>query len=396
MKKWILFVCAFFIQLITFAQIQIADIAINHVTVISMGEQKIIANSTVLIKDGKIVGIVNPAKAKIRSKQNIDGKGKFLMPALNDMHVHWPDTLQNRFFNLCALAGIAKVRIMSSTKETIPFFANNKKRSLPDAIVGFPIRSGDSIANAHIPFLVDSVKKAGYAFIKIFGLHPVVNFQTLSNETKKAGLFLCGHALANVDPYLLMTEGYRSIEHVGYFDKAKRTAQMDSLLTQANKIGTFVCPTLDWTNMVYHTYPKDSLPFRAGYAIGKQFYGKTWDSSYSMLENTTGETTMKQYKEILQKNVQIKIDILKQMRKNNVRLVAGSDAEEPYQTPGFSLIEELLLIQKAGYTNEELLAMATTNAASFFGYQKANGQIEINQPANLILLSANPLSDIRT
>jgi imidazolonepropionase-like amidohydrolase len=114
-----------------------------------------------------------------------------------------------------------------------------------------------------------------------------------------------------------------------------------------------------------------------------------------MMENTTGEATMKQYKDILRKNVAAKIDILAKLKKNEIRLIAGSDAEEPYQTPGFSLLEELLLIQKAGYSNEELLAMVTTNAASFFAYKKTNGRIENNQAANLVLLSANPLTDIR-
>jgi imidazolonepropionase-like amidohydrolase len=395
MKRLSLFVSALIIQVCAFTQIQIADIAINHVNVITMDEQKMIVNCSVLIKDGQIVGFVKSLKAKIRAKQNIDGTGKFLIPGLNDMHVHWPDSLQERFFNLCALAGITNVRIMSSAKETIPFFANSNKSSKPNAIIGFPIRTSDSIPDAHIPMFVDSVKKAGYAFIKIFGLHPNTNFEKLSNETKKAGLFLCGHALGNVNPYMLMKEGYRSIEHVGYFDKAKRETQMDSLIASAKANGTFVCPTLDWTNMVYHSYPKDSLPYRAGYAIGKNLYGKTWDSTYNMMENTTGEATMKQYKDILRKNVAAKIDILAKLKKNEIRLIAGSDAEEPYQTPGFSLLEELLLIQKAGYSNEELLAMVTTNAASFFAYKKTNGRIENNQAANLVLLSANPLTDIR-
>ncbi len=395
MKRIVFFVFVFAFHICAFAQMHIFDIAINHVNVITMDEQKIIPNCIVLIKDGQIINVVKSEKIKIRAKQFIDGNGKFLIPGLNDMHVHWPDSLQQRFFNLCALAGITKVRIMSSTKETIPFFANNKRSSIPNAIIGFPIRPKDSIPNEHIPFLVDSIKKAGYDFIKIFGLHPSVNFLTLSNETKKADLYLCGHALANVDPYMLMQQGYRSIEHVGYFDKAKRETQIDSLFATAKANGTFICPTLDWTNMVYHSYPKDSLLNRAGYAIGKQLYGRIWDSTYKMMENTTGEVTMKQYKEILQKNVASKMDILAKLKKNGISLIAGSDSEEPYQTPGFSLIEELLLIQKAGYTNEELLAMVTTNATSFFANKKTNGRIEKNQAANLILLSANPLSDIR-
>jgi imidazolonepropionase-like amidohydrolase len=82
--------------------------------------------------------------------------------------------------------------------------------------------------------------------------------------------------------------------------------------------------------------------------------------------------------------------VLKKAHAKGVKIIAGSDAEEPYQTPGFSLIEELKWIQKAGFINTELLTMVTTNAAAFFkGYLP-----KIQLPNTYILINKNPLENI--
>jgi hypothetical protein len=163
----------------------------------------------------------------------------------------------------------------------------------------------------------------------------------------------------------------------------------------AAKNDLYICPTLDWVQMVYHSVPKEKLSERSGYAIGNKFYGVEWDTSYTSLTKQLGSENSKKYADYMSKDLEKKIKILALIRSKNINVIAGSDAEEPYQTPGFSLIEELKLIQKAGYSNYDLLKTCTINAATFFHEEKILGTVQQGKQANLIILSKNPLSDIK-
>jgi imidazolonepropionase-like amidohydrolase len=87
---------------------------------------------------------------------------------------------------------------------------------------------------------------------------------------------------------------------------------------------------------------------------------------------------------------------LKAYYQKGISIIAGSDAEEPYQPPGFSLIDELVMIQKAGLTNYDLLKTCTINTAQFFKEEKSYGTVAKNKKANLIILSENPLENIKS
>jgi imidazolonepropionase-like amidohydrolase len=374
-----------------FAQVKF-DVLITNVSLLRMKNDKVEKNITVGIKDGKIV-YAGKFIAAQKAVQFIDGTGKFLMPGLYDMHVHWPDNNAIRFFQLQTLAGITTSRIMSSEPATIDF-TNNKEVIAPRLIVGFPIRSSLDMVPEKASFLVDSIKKAGYNFIKIYSIKNEILFDAIVAAAKNKGLAVCGHALANIKPEKLIASGYRSIEHVGYFDKIKSETALDSLLAITLQYGTFICPTLDWTNMVYHSYAKDSLQYRAGYAIGEKLYHTQWDTTYAATTKQLGADE-KKYKDYMANDVAKKITILQKVHAKKIPIIAGSDAEEPYQTPGFSLIEELLLIQKAGLSNYDLLKTVTINPAIYFAEQNKTGTIEKGMQANVILLQKNPLDNIK-
>jgi imidazolonepropionase-like amidohydrolase len=83
------------------------------------------------------------------------------------------------------------------------------------------------------------------------------------------------------------------------------------------------------------------------------------------------------------------------MSRAGVPLLAGTDTGNPYCFPGFSLHDELVLLVKAGLTPTESLRAATLNPAKFFGLDQKLGTIEQGKLADLVLLEANPLEDIR-
>ena len=82
------------------------------------------------------------------------------------------------------------------------------------------------------------------------------------------------------------------------------------------------------------------------------------------------------------------------MHRAGVRVMAGSDAPNPYVFPGFSLHDELILLVEAGLTPMEALQAATRNPAEFLGMQDSLGTVERGKVADLVLLEGNPLENV--
>jgi imidazolonepropionase-like amidohydrolase len=89
------------------------------------------------------------------------------------------------------------------------------------------------------------------------------------------------------------------------------------------------------------------------------------------------------------------VEIVGAMQRAGVPLLAGTDTGNPFCFPGFSLHEELALMVIGGLTPVEALRAATLNPAKFLGLDKTLGTIEPGKIADLVLLDADPLADIR-
>jgi imidazolonepropionase-like amidohydrolase len=83
------------------------------------------------------------------------------------------------------------------------------------------------------------------------------------------------------------------------------------------------------------------------------------------------------------------------MFRYGVGILAGTDTSNPFCFPGFSLHDELELMIEAGLPPMVALQTATFNAAEYSGMLQDFGSVAEGKVADLILLSANPLSDIR-
>jgi Amidohydrolase family len=89
------------------------------------------------------------------------------------------------------------------------------------------------------------------------------------------------------------------------------------------------------------------------------------------------------------------LGLVSRMQKADVHILAGTDSPAPYVFPGFSLHDELQLLVQAGLTPMEALQTATRNPAAFLGTAKDSGTTAAGKYADLVLLDANPLDDIR-
>jgi hypothetical protein len=369
-------------------------VIIRNVNIIAMTKDTVLKNQEVGLRMGKVI-FIRPATTTVNAARIIDGTGKYLVPALYDMHIHWPEHEPLRFLQLCTAAGIAQVRMMKSEPAAQAFKKMQSQRTdLPWQVIGYPVYPTDSMPLEKVAAWADTIRQNGYAFIKFFGVASEPLFKEIVKQARRNNLPVCGHSLANIPALTVLNRGYRSVEHVGYFDKKPAGPGFDSLVTAARANGTYVCPTLDWVNMVYHSYPQAQLPQRAGYAIGNALYQTHWDTTYQSMRTQLGANE-KKYADFMTDNLQKKMAVLLKLHQAGIPIIAGSDAEEPYQTPGFSLVEELLLMEKAGLSRYEVLKTATVNAAAYFAEPRLRGTVETGTVTRLLLLDKNPLDDLR-
>lgn len=87
--------------------------------------------------------------------------------------------------------------------------------------------------------------------------------------------------------------------------------------------------------------------------------------------------------------------IVRTIHEKGGKLLAGTDANNPFVVPGFSLHSELEYLAGAGLTPYDTLKTATYNPAEFLGQLEKFGTVEEGKEADLILLSKNPLEDIK-
>jgi imidazolonepropionase-like amidohydrolase len=89
------------------------------------------------------------------------------------------------------------------------------------------------------------------------------------------------------------------------------------------------------------------------------------------------------------------LKLVRDMHKAGVKLLAGTDTPVPYCFPGSGVHDELELFVQAGLTPREALQTATRNPAEYLGQLAHLGTVEVGKLADLVVLDANPLDDIR-
>jgi imidazolonepropionase-like amidohydrolase len=297
---------------------------------------------------------------------------------------------------------------MSGTSDLLrlrqDFAKNIAKGSLPGTrmIVASPIIDGprpicpNSIAVSNEDEgrkAVRDVKKSGADFVKVYSLLPRDAYFAIADEAKRQGLTFAGHVPSSVSPAEASDAGQKSIEHLTGI-RPRRAMALETyndskaaeLFARFVKTETWQCPTL--TVLRTHAYLGDEN-FRRDHRL-KYIPPPVRERWGQRIANRNEENSADANK-VFQKE----LEIVGAMRKAGVQLLAGTDTGNPFCFPGFSLHEELALLVIAGLTPVEALRSATLNPAKFLGLDKTLGTIDQGKIADLVLLDANPLEDVR-
>jgi len=440
MKKTILFLL-FLLPLLLPAQprpqAQVKPLVFTHVTVIDATGAAAKPDMTVVIADGHITRIGkskevrNPSDAQI-----VDATGKFLIPGLWDMHVHWS---QKEYLPLFTANGVTGVRMMwgfpyhhAWKKEIQSGNLLGPRMNIASAIVDGPKpiwRGSVGVANeAEARQAVIKEKQAGADFIKVYSLLPRAAYFAIADEAKKQGIPFAGHVPEAVNAAEASDAGQKSIEHLtGVLlacsrDEEAIRAEMLKALTATDessgtrfrrltvnlraarsydrqkaaalfarfkKNGAWQSPTLTVLRSTTHLDdPAITNDPRLKYMPPsmRDYWNPKNDARFKMYTAENWAESKQVYAKYL--------EVIGAMRRAGVEILAGTDVSNPYCFPGFSLHDELALLVKAGLTPMEALQAATRSPAKYLGLLDSLGTVEQGKIADLALLDANPLAEI--
>ncbi|NQX43296.1 Amidohydrolase family protein [Pedobacter steynii] len=383
----------------TFAQ-QAHDLIIKDVNILSMRDSNLLIKRSVLIQKGKIVRIddfknLRPAKGV----KVISAEGKFLMPGLAEMHSHFPaegqvDTLllEN------VAAGVTHIRIMNSGTSQVAIRERLKKS--PDLIspklhYSQLIRKDIRYSVSQFDSLMMDMKKNGISFIKLLSLADEETFDNLMKSANKNKVTVCGHFPRAVSLEKVLNSGYKSIEHLAGYDGISDETQLEKMISLTKDKAVYNCPTLDWDLFSMNLQYPDDYKKRLTYASSPKQYRDKWEKEYAAEIEKKGKEKVLAGKEAGLAIFARKQQLLKKLSDKGCLLLAGSDAGNSFQMNGFNMHEEMWNWSLAGIGNFKILQSATVTPSMFFNEQDSWGTVEVGKSADLIILSKNPMKDIR-
>ena len=418
---------------------------IDRVSVVDVIGGRIFPNMRVLVRGGRIVS-VERARGMVDTSAVtlVDGRGKFLIPGLWDMHVHI-DTTKAWFFPLSIAAGVTSVRDMGSLLSDVrQWKATARPGTLrPTIIASGPIVTGpvsDTDSRmvrvgtaAQASRIVDTLLDRGVDFIKVHDWLSRDAYIALATEARRRGTYIAGHLPIAVDPIDAVRARQRSIEHMGsgwsgllLFASGDRHV-IDSVSKWANVTagtgGLMTHFTRSWQRHLADSFS----PSRARTLCRMLADGRVWltpttyftayltlmpldrallrDPRLNYLPQSVRDLTpevvpAERFSRAARTSpnvsvYEVRARLIRICRDQGVQFLAGSDTG-PYgpMIPGFSLHDELERMVADGFTPIQALRAATINPARFFNAADTLGSVASGKRADLVLLDANPLTNI--
>lgn len=388
-------------------------LVISHVTLIDTTGTAPREDMTVVIAGDRIAQVDKTANVKIpRGAQVLEAKGKFLIPGLWDMHVHLSWTTASALPVLVA-NGVTGVRDMGGRLGEIDEWRTKIAAGLlvgPRIVRAGPILNGQKFNSFQMVTgnpdetrgVVRALKEVGVDFIKVHRRMPRDSYFALIDEAKKQGLAVVGHIPMTVTPEEASDAGQATIEHTetlfeGTFSPALkdqklsgairqwRSAEGEKLFARFAKNNTVVTPTIATYRSTIGSLDPSSPPDPRSRYVALSLKKEAQKRAKPVSDEELGDwkRTFAELREVV-----------RQMHQSGVTLMAGTDVAGP-RVPGFSLHDELDMLVQCGLTPMQALQAAALTPARVLNKAEDFGTVASGKFADVVLLDANPLEDIR-
>lgn len=382
-------------------------VAFVNVNVVPMDGERVIAGQTVIVKDGVIAEIGPAAKIKVpASALRVDGGGKYLMPGLADMHVHLTAPREDvlALLQLFIANGVTTILNLRGTPEHLELRASVEKGE----VFGPTIYTAGSYVNQPFVNTPDEVeravieqKRAGYDFVKMHGDLSREAYARLFAVARREGIRVVGHAPRTLGIEAMFEERQYAVVHAEEYiydrthssrDFAAIEPRIPELGQATAKAGIWLMPNLTaFKNIGLQANDLQAILDRPEMRFMPPRIRDGWGPATNPYTRRFGKD---HYPGIMAR-YQMLEKLVRGFRAAGVRMLIGTDALNTAVVPGFSTHDELNDLVAAGLTPYEALRAATANAAEFLGTADRVGTVTTGKRADLLLLEADPLKDVK-
>jgi imidazolonepropionase-like amidohydrolase len=377
--------------------------AITDVTLVPLDQDRVVPHQTVLVRGG-IIAAIGPADSIRVPPQAtvVRGAGRFLLPGFVDMHVHLFDSAD---LPLYLAHGVTTIRNLGGYGSADSILEIRRQVAVGERLGPTIFTSGNWL-DGDPPFRpintvlrtpaearaeVRREKRLGFDFIKVYAtLSPEV-YQEILRTAKAEGIPVTGHVPGPVGVEAVLAGGQVAIDHIANLVGAGEPAAVARRVREA---GVAVTSTLVMARIAatLRGAPErlDSMLARPEARWVSKDTRDFWRRApfIALPRDGSGEALYASAAELA-----------RALERAQVQLLAGTDAGLWGNVPGASLLTELELLVAAGLTPYQALRAATVEPARFLQRTVPGshqpGAIAVGNRADLVLLEADPLRDIR-
>ena len=401
--------CTF--PVLSYSQKQVSRVLFRQANVIAMTNEQVLQGRDVLVENG-VIKSISTRRLKVDSQtQVVNARGKFLIPGLCDMHIHtsFGDEQQLRLY---VINGVTTILDLNGSERDLKWRGRLAAGELlgPTLYVSGQILDGDPKRTDHVFVrdreaalaIVKQQAQAGYDFVKPYSNLSPEAYYGIVEAARHEHIRLVGHVPKKVGVVNVIRAKQDAIAHYEElyrffvdrskdpWDKKPDPSKIPDLTRELLENQVWVISTLSaMTDILDQATDLQSFLARPEMRYVPASYMKDYQSDPGSYPKR-GEQWLKQN----QIMVPFLFQLAGELNKSGVPLMAGTDATNPIQIPGLSMHDELETLVKAGLSPYQALVAATSAPARFL--KRNAGTIEEGRIADLVLLDANPLRDIKS
>lgn len=374
--------------------------AFVNANVVPMDRESVLADYTVVVSSGRIVDMGPSASVDPPSDALvIDAGGKYLMPGLAEMHGHMPGgDIEETVMFLYVANGVTTVRGMLGQDGHLSLRtrANAGEIVAPTLYMAGPSFNDGSVnSTREAEEKVRRQKREGWDLLKIHPGPTLDEYNAMAVTAQEVGIRFAGHVPADVGLEHAILMGQETFDHLdGYiefldaFEDEIDDDRLAYIVQLTRDAGAWVVPTMVlWEVGIIGRGDAAEMARYPEMRYWPGFQVEGWEGRQRAAASRTSAERAAQWAANRNR-------VLKALSDGGAGILLGTDSPQIFSVPGFSIHREMKAMADAGMSAWEILVSGTRNVGEYFQGRDAFGTVAVGRRADLLLLNANPLSDV--